>query len=271
MCSLRPTNDYKTTVLAGLNPVTILEICGRAISFWNYQVSQENSFQHAMFKNANEKMAQMQKHLDNVIREANGQISLLQDKVGGLERELELERRRAFDLQEVSRERDKDYQKLKTQLDKYKRKAVLSQNTAMATGVEGPDMPMEEAPAMLQGMSSQPLFGGPNGLLTTPSHRQRDFQPDMHNTVHASRARPMRMNPPQPQSQYPVNVNEPNMSPNHAHQNHNLMGHGGRIHRASGLRYPHAPQPGIVQGMPFTAPVRNSHRRPTAYQSGFPG
>jgi hypothetical protein len=61
-------------------------------------VSQENAFQNALFKHANEKAAQMQKHLDNVIREgiphciylrsladqdsaANGQISLLQEKV----------------------------------------------------------------------------------------------------------------------------------------------------------------------------------------------
>ncbi|KZT62890.1 hypothetical protein CALCODRAFT_425272 [Calocera cornea HHB12733] len=66
ICSLRPSNDFKTTVLAGLNPVTIL---GIAISFWNYQVSQESLFDHAMFKSANEKVAQLQKHLDNVIRE----------------------------------------------------------------------------------------------------------------------------------------------------------------------------------------------------------
>ncbi|EJU06254.1 hypothetical protein DACRYDRAFT_34944, partial [Dacryopinax primogenitus] len=114
MCSLRPNNDYKTASQSVPNgsrssDLTLL----RAISFWNYQVSQENSYQQAMFKNANESLAQMQKHLDNVIREANGQIGLMQDKVSGLGRELDMERRRVFDLQEVSRERDKDYQKLK--------------------------------------------------------------------------------------------------------------------------------------------------------------
>lgn len=62
-------------------------------------MQQENSFQQIIFKNANEKMAQMQKQLDNVIREgvyrhvaligssllssANGQIGLLNDKVSG--------------------------------------------------------------------------------------------------------------------------------------------------------------------------------------------
>lgn len=39
--SLRPTNDYKTSVLSGLSPAIILEICNRAIAFWQYQVHQE--------------------------------------------------------------------------------------------------------------------------------------------------------------------------------------------------------------------------------------
>lgn len=45
-----------------------------------------------------------------------------------LERDLELERRKVRDLQEASRERDKEYQKLKTQYDKIKRKALLGSN-----------------------------------------------------------------------------------------------------------------------------------------------
>lgn len=105
------------------------------------------SFQSAVFKNINERNAQLQKQLDNVIREgcyfgfvckvitnlplsANGEISLLNNKVagrdfyprfcsfviirpGGLDKDLELERRKVRELQESSRERDKEYQKLK--------------------------------------------------------------------------------------------------------------------------------------------------------------
>ncbi|KLO15898.1 hypothetical protein SCHPADRAFT_938360 [Schizopora paradoxa] len=59
---------------------------------------------------------------------ANGEISLLNNKVAGLEKELELERRKVRELQESSRERDKEYQKLKNQYDKIKRKALLAPN-----------------------------------------------------------------------------------------------------------------------------------------------
>jgi len=129
VCSLHPSNDYKTSVLSGLSPSNILEICSRAISFWQYQIHQENSFQHAVVRSINDKNAQMQKQLENVVREANGEISLLSSKVSELERDLELERRKIRDLQDTSRERDKEYQKLKAQHDKIKRKALLAPNT----------------------------------------------------------------------------------------------------------------------------------------------
>ncbi|KIM45871.1 hypothetical protein M413DRAFT_16691 [Hebeloma cylindrosporum] len=66
---LHPTNDYKTSVLSGLTPATILEICSRAISFWQYQIHQESTFQQAVVRNLNDKNAQLQKQLDNVLRE----------------------------------------------------------------------------------------------------------------------------------------------------------------------------------------------------------
>jgi E3 ubiquitin-protein ligase CCNP1IP1 len=39
--NLNPTEDYKTSVLSGLNPNVIMECAGRALSFWAYQATQE--------------------------------------------------------------------------------------------------------------------------------------------------------------------------------------------------------------------------------------
>ncbi|KAJ3990288.1 hypothetical protein F5890DRAFT_1480904 [Lentinula detonsa] len=128
VCSLHPSNDYKTSVLSGLTPSIILEICSRAIAFWQYQIHQENSFQQAVLRNLNDKNSQLQKQLDNVVREANGEIALLNNKATDLERDLEVERRKVRDLQEATREREKEYQKLKVQHDKIKRKALLGPN-----------------------------------------------------------------------------------------------------------------------------------------------
>ncbi|KAL8958986.1 MAG: hypothetical protein Q9193_004062 [Seirophora villosa] len=38
---LNPTEDYKTSVLSGFNPSTIVECAGRGLAFWSYQSTQE--------------------------------------------------------------------------------------------------------------------------------------------------------------------------------------------------------------------------------------
>ncbi len=41
IAQLNPSEDYKTSVLSGLNPNIIMECAGRALSFWAYQTTQE--------------------------------------------------------------------------------------------------------------------------------------------------------------------------------------------------------------------------------------
>ncbi|ETI20948.1 hypothetical protein G647_07291, partial [Cladophialophora carrionii CBS 160.54] len=38
---LRPPDDYKASVLAGLDPATIIECAQKALTFWTYQNAQE--------------------------------------------------------------------------------------------------------------------------------------------------------------------------------------------------------------------------------------
>jgi len=40
---LNPGDDYKTSVLYGLSPSIIIEICTHGVAFWTYQVTQEMS------------------------------------------------------------------------------------------------------------------------------------------------------------------------------------------------------------------------------------
>ncbi|KAF8897248.1 hypothetical protein BD779DRAFT_1667251 [Infundibulicybe gibba] len=107
-----------------------------------------SSFQQAVVRNVNDKNSQLQKQLDNVVREANGEISLLSSKLMELERDLEVERRKVRELQDTAREKDKEYQKLKAssnlrssftfrylthsqnQYEKIKRKALLGPGPA---------------------------------------------------------------------------------------------------------------------------------------------
>ncbi len=38
---LNPSEEYKTSILSGLDPMTILECASRAIGFWVYQTTRE--------------------------------------------------------------------------------------------------------------------------------------------------------------------------------------------------------------------------------------
>ncbi|QRW16499.1 E3 ubiquitin-protein ligase CCNP1IP1 [Rhizoctonia solani] len=87
------------------------------------QTTIKPSFQAAILKNLNERNAHLQKQLDNV------RISLLNNKLTSVERDLETERRKCRDLAESTREKDKEYQKLKSQYDVLKRKTILAPDT----------------------------------------------------------------------------------------------------------------------------------------------
>jgi E3 ubiquitin-protein ligase CCNP1IP1 len=61
-------------VLAGLAPPVIMDICSRALSFWTYQATQEVLYQETKLKNIEEKYIEIQKHLGNVMNQANNEL-----------------------------------------------------------------------------------------------------------------------------------------------------------------------------------------------------
>lgn len=52
--SLNPPQTFRTTILAGMSPMIIQDICGRALGFWTYQVTQEIRLQETVLKEAKE-------------------------------------------------------------------------------------------------------------------------------------------------------------------------------------------------------------------------
>jgi E3 ubiquitin-protein ligase CCNP1IP1 len=78
---LSPNEDFKSSVLAGLRPELVLDICGRAIAFWIYQVTQETYFQHTLYKKLDDKCASLTKQLQSTVHQANAEIAMLKDKL----------------------------------------------------------------------------------------------------------------------------------------------------------------------------------------------
>jgi E3 ubiquitin-protein ligase CCNP1IP1 len=91
--SLNPSQSFKTTILAGMNPNMINDICGRALGFWTYQVTQEANFQQMILRDAQEvrssftlsrksltidhlqRASVMEKKIDTLLREANSELA----------------------------------------------------------------------------------------------------------------------------------------------------------------------------------------------------
>src|SRR5579859_6153778 len=66
---------FLKSVLSGLRPDLIVEICSRALSFWTYQTTQESCFQEMLYKNLEEKYTQLEKQVQGVMRDAQSEIT----------------------------------------------------------------------------------------------------------------------------------------------------------------------------------------------------
>lgn len=104
----------------------------------------------------------------------------MNNKIAELERDVELERRKVRELQEASRDRDREYQKLKAQHDKMKRKVLLAPNLSgqQVSGNESLNLSNSSFPGQGEVNARQPLraFGvgavvdgmEANGIQRTP-------------------------------------------------------------------------------------------------------
>ncbi|KAI0829396.1 hypothetical protein BC628DRAFT_1131096 [Trametes gibbosa] len=107
------------------------------------------------------------------IVKANGEISLLTNKLTDLERDLDGERRKSAGMQDSLKESEKEYHKLKAQYDKLKRKALLGGGVGTKDGGTLPlgaqSLNMQErhdenGARMKQGMVFGAGIGGAGGV-----------------------------------------------------------------------------------------------------------
>ncbi|KAI0908900.1 hypothetical protein F4823DRAFT_596770 [Ustulina deusta] len=125
--NLRPSEDYKTSVLSGLSPNVIIDCASRALSFWAYQVTQEIIFQQHMSKTLTEKYSNLNVHLDKVVNEANAEISNCYNKLHSAEIDRDELRKKYEELLQTCKEKNRKLLQTQELYDKLKRKAMLGQ------------------------------------------------------------------------------------------------------------------------------------------------
>lgn len=96
---LNPTEDYKTSVLSGLTPSTIMECAGRGLAFWSYQSTQEmyaaskgaviiwltpcSVYQEYLAKTLTDKYGNLNVQVDKIVNDANAELELLHQRLAG--------------------------------------------------------------------------------------------------------------------------------------------------------------------------------------------
>ncbi|GAA5875981.1 hypothetical protein JCM3774_002306 [Rhodotorula dairenensis] len=177
--SLNPHDSYKTSILAGLSPTIILDIAGRALNFYAYQIQQEAAFQALITKNTQERIAILEAQCNTVTREAHVEVNLLKEKLARTEKDLDLQKRRNHDLQETHKANAKAYQKLRLQYDKAKQRALFDgadtngfqpqQQFGNAPGSAGPGTPAFQQ-NFVSGVGGRgtPRPGGGSGTVHGP-------------------------------------------------------------------------------------------------------
>ncbi|KAI8632260.1 hypothetical protein F5Y19DRAFT_420293 [Xylariaceae sp. FL1651] len=127
IANLKPSEDYKTSVLSGLNPNVIMDCASRALSFWAYQITQEIIYQQHMSKTLTDKYSRLNVHLDKVVNEANAEIANCHNKLHSAELDQDGLRKKYDELLQTFKEKNRRLLQTQELYDRLKRKAMLGQ------------------------------------------------------------------------------------------------------------------------------------------------
>ncbi|KAG0298847.1 hypothetical protein BGZ97_003954 [Linnemannia gamsii] len=120
---LNPSQEYRSSILSGLRPEVIMEICTRALSFWTYQTSQEAKYQEMAQKTLENKVGQLERQLQRTTREVNIELNGFRETVSDLTDQLD--------------EKSRQLSKLQTMYDRQKRRPLFPDVVASQQGGTG--------------------------------------------------------------------------------------------------------------------------------------
>ncbi|KAL4780969.1 hypothetical protein BJX76DRAFT_27218 [Aspergillus varians] len=173
---LNPTEDYKTSVLSGLNPDTIMECTGRALQFWTYQMTQEIFYQEFSGKTLTDKYTNLNAQMDKVIHNANKEISTLQTRLVDMQTAQEQLRKKNQELADMYREKCKKFTQITHLYNVLKSRAMRSQ---MQTAAASQAINSLEPPRNGQASLAVQNHGGPVPLQTPSTFQQRTYPVDL--------------------------------------------------------------------------------------------
>ncbi|KAJ8332240.1 hypothetical protein SKAU_G00427850 [Synaphobranchus kaupii] len=129
---LAPSEDYKAMVLAGLRPETVLDISGRALAFWTYQVQQERLYQEYSLSRTEGQVKQMEKLIAQQNQSRELELSSMRGEISSLKKVMEEYKRKYSDASEHLMERNRQYQKLQGLYDSLRLRSMVGERDGRA-------------------------------------------------------------------------------------------------------------------------------------------
>jgi len=125
MAILKPTDDYKMSVLSGLSPTIIMECANSAIAFWAYQSSQEIYYQEHANKSLKQQLDVKNQELNGLKNSAQSKISKLEDSLQNASDKIGKLSRTLVELEEGRKSLERDRNKFRTSYEKLKQRALV--------------------------------------------------------------------------------------------------------------------------------------------------
>lgn len=120
---LQPSDEYKSMLLAGQRPETIIEICSRALSFWTYQTHQERIYQEHIYGKLKDKLTQLEGYYQQLLSRTQAELSSVKALIQSQKYELESVKKKHSESTEKLLEKTRQYQKLQTMYDGLRRRS----------------------------------------------------------------------------------------------------------------------------------------------------
>lgn len=119
---LNPSETFKSIVLAGMKPDTIMDIAMRSMSFWSYQVEQETLYQETLAKHSTEKLQCLEEVNTLNLQKLKAEMDTCKRKILSLQTEFNNKRKQIDEMTARLEDKTRKIQKLTFELEKYKRK-----------------------------------------------------------------------------------------------------------------------------------------------------
>ncbi|XP_064395858.1 E3 ubiquitin-protein ligase CCNB1IP1-like [Halichondria panicea] len=121
---LKPSEEYKSMILAGQRPEIIMEVCSRAMSFWTYQTHLERAYQEYRATKATEKAKQQESYYEHMLAVNQSEAASLKTQLVCINKELEALKSKHSEASEKLLEKTRQYQKLQGMYEALRRRNV---------------------------------------------------------------------------------------------------------------------------------------------------